>query len=238
MSPKIIILLVVASIIVILVAAIYPYLPGIYFSLRYPSSNEKQEQALVAKIEKLQPSPSPIITVNGPFPRQKHPELYSYYYISGTTAQELREKLNSAGPKDAKGIAREAMTYYSLSPTFKYKQENGSCSIDWFDVKLNLNILLPKWQNPQDAKSPNLANRWDEYIDASQNHESLHAEIAMDEKSKLDSELKNIPPSQQCIDVGNQFSALIVKYDKEIIEKENTYDQATNYGRTQGIIFP
>lgn len=238
MSPKVIIIIVVISIAALAIAAIYPFLTSIYFSLKYPSSNQKQDQALLSKLEKLQPSPSPKIEVNGPFPRQKHPEFYSYYYISGTTAQELREKLNSAGPKDVNGVAHDAMTYYDLSSSFKYKQENGTCSIGSFDVKLNMNILLPKWQNPQDASSPGLASRWDKYIDVLENHESLHTEIAMDQRDKLITELKAIPSRPKCIDAGNQFSALITKYNQESTEKENAFDKATIYGRTQGVIFP
>lgn len=238
MSPKILLALVIISVIAIIFAAIHPYLLGIYFSLRHPDSSEKQDQALVVKLEKLRPSPTTTTLATISLPKQKHPEFYSYYYISGTTTQELRKNLSSAGPKDANGVAHDAMTYYNLTPSFKYKQENGSCSIGNFDVYLKLNILLPKWQNPQDAQSPDVTSRWDKFLDILENHESLHAEIAMDEKSKLDSALKNIPPSPQCLDVGNQFSALIAKYNKDLKEKENAYDQATIYGRTQGVIFP
>ena len=151
-----------------------------------------------------------------------------YYEVSGSTARELRDRMNALSSIDDNGYRGDALTSWEIHWNWKgYGTE--TCDLSSVTATYEIQVRLPRWTPPQDA-SPALIAKWNAYTLALVEHEKGHVNDVVESLPNL---IKTIRAATcttaegRAQEVLSQLSADILKYDEE-----------TDHGAAQGAIFP
>ncbi|OLP17694.1 hypothetical protein BST81_15355 [Leptolyngbya sp. 'hensonii'] len=162
----------------------------------------------------------------------------TYYTITGSTAQELREQMNAVGPTDSNANRRfDARTDWYVRWNYRYESRGGNCQITTAQVKTEVTILMPQW-HPSSEVSQALVQRWQRYITALKAHEDGHKDHGLNAGREILSKLQGFSAYPTCPELesaANQAArSIIQRYN----QKDITYDQTTGHGASQGATFP
>ena len=162
-----------------------------------------------------------------------------YYKISGNTADQLREQMNTLGPIDHTTHA-DAQTTWHITWKFYWQHDTASqnlCHLTGVSVNASITKLYPKWINENSA-APALQNKWNTYLTNLATHESGHAENGKRTAIEIEKALLDTPLQSNCRLLVNTLNAaaysVIAQHNKWDIQ----YDADTQHGRTQGAVFP
>ncbi len=161
------------------------------------------------------------------------------YTVDGVTAQEVRENLNARGPGAAAGGGNghfDGLTGWSLTWVFRY-QRGPECALANATVTMDVEIVLPELAQPE-ALPPDLAARWQAYVEALEVHEIGHVERQLTLARTLQAEYEAAGGAATCAGLGSGLSALGEQYIERIRLADLQYDVETEHGRTQGAVFP
>ena len=154
----------------------------------------------------------------------------AYYTVQGRDYDTLAQSLKANGPKGFHGLASWKLRY-----DYTTKKQRDGCRIDTVKVKVDGEILMPKWADEQ-AAPPDLQSRWRAYYEALKRHEDGHVqhgrELALLVKERMMG-LGTVPcESMKALTEGEfqRLSANLRKRDEE-------YDVRTQHGATQGARF-
>ncbi|MBP2549365.1 putative secreted Zn-dependent protease [Neorhizobium galegae] len=125
-------------------------------------------------------------------------KTYSYFSISGRTAEDLDAELSRRGPlTGATGFRHPGATEIKFGGDITYHESEGRCSIGDVNVTLSTRITLPRWKNRQ-RSDPSLALIWDTLSADIKRHEERHAEIARQHARTLEQALRALPSQRSC----------------------------------------
>ena len=155
------------------------------------------------------------------------------YTVYGATTKEISNQIHTCSPVVHEGSRYAASAEYAINWSYNFKaDETGLCSIVDARVGLHIVKLLPNWQ-PIGSPSNLLQSRWNVFITNLNRHEDGHASIDRRYAEKLLAELSNFPP-MEC----NQIDAAANANARAIINELNmaneSYDNSTNHGTTEG----
>lgn len=172
--------------------------------------------------------PSPVIGKVHVIDREERYELH------GRTAEELSANLRERRPRDERFTG---WTRWRLRWRFEPVKEGGRCHVGPVDVDLDITTVLPSWEAPEDA-DPRLIIAWSAYLEALEEHESGHGELAQAAATRIRDRLTDLAPARSC-DQLRQHAHAVGHEEVDALRVANAeLDHVTGHGATQGAIFP
>jgi predicted secreted Zn-dependent protease len=163
---------------------------------------------------------------------------YDYYDIEGRTASELRQQMNRKGVRWTNGNIYDAYTGWNVKWNYRYRlTDDNSCSIGSVNTTLSVEFRLPRWEN-YDRGPAALKKRWDAYMQALRRHENGHKDIGLQAANEIERSIAELDPDVTCDAVTETANQLGRRILSEYAAKERAYDAQTNFGETQGAMFP
>ena len=162
---------------------------------------------------------------------------YDYYDIEGRTAPELREHMNSKGVAWTNGNIYDAFTDWDVRWSYRYRLTDGACSMKSVTTTLNLVFRLPRWINYAGASAA-LKKKWDGYMQSLRQHENGHKDFGIKAAIEIERSIAELEPAVTCDDLAESANELGRRIILEYAAKEREYDAQTNFGETQGAVFP
>lgn len=161
---------------------------------------------------------------------------YQYYPIRGKSAEELNRIIKGKGLGTDKWEKFSAYARWNIQWHCKYNRGPGHCSIAAVTTKVRISYYMPKWVNPTGADQVTRL-RWEDFIKALTTHEEGHGEHGVLAAREIEESMLRLPPQKTC---GN-LSFMCEELAKDIIDKyrkeDVKYDEETNHGLTQGVVF-
>ena len=144
---------------------------------------------------------------------------YSYFSITGRTAEDLDSELSRRGPvTGGTGFRHPGATEIKFGGDITYHESEGRCSIGDVNVTLSTHIILPRWKNRKRADG-SLAVIWDTLSADIKRHEERHAEIARQHARTLELALLALPSTRNCAvlerQVGETSRRIIDAHDAD-----------------------
>jgi predicted secreted Zn-dependent protease len=158
----------------------------------------------------------------------------TYYDVHGRSYAELRADMRRLGPK----IFGGSFVGETRSPmSWSWRTESttgGSCTLREVRVRLNAQILLPRWTPPADADSSVVAE-WNRFIAALEAHEAGHKDISARAGRDLKDQLRALTGA--CSLVSMRASDIAQRIIDAANVAQKRYDAETRHGLTQGTGF-
>jgi predicted secreted Zn-dependent protease len=160
-----------------------------------------------------------------------------YYDVHGHSAHELRQSMNRHGNKWTDGATYDALTTWNVMSHYDLAEENGQCRV--VSVKVNAEIVhkLPRWVNRSET-APGLVEKWDRYLQALMVHEEGHRDFGIQAARETEEAISGMTTSRGCEELRSVLKARVDELIDQIKKQELEYDQRTDYGRLQGVVFP
>jgi len=158
------------------------------------------------------------------------------YPLRGKSEQELGKLIHDQGLGTARGEQYSAYCRWNVQWFYKYHRGSDACSIASVSTKVRILYYLPKWANPMGA---DLVTRlkWDAFIKALTTHEEGHGQHGIQAAEEIEDTLAKMQLYKTC----GELSAACEERAKSIVEKHRqedvSYDEKTQHGRTQGVVF-
>jgi predicted secreted Zn-dependent protease len=123
---------------------------------------------------------------------------FSYFDISGNTADELDAALNARGPTTIGASSRHpGATRIRFGGQAIYVEKDGRCHIGGVKVTVDTQIILPRWRDRSHA-SKRLSMVWDTLSADIRRHEQRHAEIARQHARMTENAILRLPSEPNC----------------------------------------
>ena len=162
---------------------------------------------------------------------------YDYYDIAGQTAAELREEMNRNGVLWTNGNIYDAYTGWDVKWNYRYRITDTDCSISAVTTTLYVEFRLPRWVNYDSGPSA-LMKKWDAYIQSLRRHENGHKDFGIQAAIEIEQSIAELDPAVTCDALAKTANELGRRILSEYAAKERAYDARTNFGETQGAVFP
>jgi len=162
---------------------------------------------------------------------------YDYYDIEGRTAAELRQQMNIYGVAWTNGNIYNAYTGWNVKWNYRYRVTDHKCSFSSVTTTLNVEFRLPRWTDYAGGSSA-LKKKWDDYMESLRQHENGHKDLGIKAAIEIERSIAELKPAQTCDDLAETANALGRRVISEYAPKEREYDVQTNFGETQGAVFP
>ena len=136
---------------------------------------------------------------SGPAQAEVRTEIrYSGYQVNGLTAQDIWRDIGRKGPHQLeRGLYAQAEAEIRFGWTVAFASGEGSCRVKSSMVKIDVNILLPKWAD-EARGSRELRAAWKSYIAEVRKHEDHHKEIALAAAHQIDKAIMAAPAHRTC----------------------------------------
>jgi predicted secreted Zn-dependent protease len=161
---------------------------------------------------------------------------YIPYEIAGSTPDELRAQMDRLGPTDDLGRHWDAYTKWDVSWSYPYSTTTDGCATGPIKAELEITFVFPQWNEPEHASE--LVERWDAYLTALQRHEDGHKGIALAAGCEILQALETLPSYTSCSELEQRADTIAENLLEYYRQQEDTYDQETDHGATQGVHFP
>ena len=162
-----------------------------------------------------------------------------HYFISGTTSEELDAQMRSLGPVDALG----GYHWFALTePLFDWRYDcpcaDQSCLPGPVTALLTIRMTLPRWIIPPGMESDPLAGQWAAFESALAVHEGGHADLAVACAWQLGEAIAALPPAGSCAEIDAAVGPATDPVFAACREAQRAYENETNHGQSQGVIWP
>jgi len=162
---------------------------------------------------------------------------YDYYEIEGWTADDLRQQMDRHGIRWTDGNTFDAYTAWNVNWHYRYRIIDGECSMIKVTTTVKVVFRLPRWTDYENAPV-DLQKKWDIYMQALKHHEDGHKDFGIKAAAEIERALAELEPAESCEELtetaNDRGQQIISKY----AEAEKDYDAETNFGKTQGAVFP
>jgi len=158
----------------------------------------------------------------------------TYYDVHGRTYAELHADMRRLGPKN-NGSSFVGETRSPMSWSWRAQSMTGSsCTMRDVRVRVNAEILLPRWTPPADADS-SVITEWNRFIAALETHEAGHKDIAARAGRDLKDQLRDL--TGLCSLVSMRADGIARRIIDAASAAQKRYDAETRHGLTQGTGF-
>ncbi len=161
---------------------------------------------------------------------------HTFYSISGVTSHDLKAQMKIAGPGAKSKIKGDARTKWVVNWRFGLKQVSGGCRIHNVTTSVKVTFIMPRWKNAAKG-SPELRERWQNYMKALQNHEDGHSDLGIKAAQEIESVLSGLSPMRSCSEMERTANSTASDILNSYKKKEEYYDIFTIHGTTQGASF-
>jgi predicted secreted Zn-dependent protease len=158
-----------------------------------------------------------------------------YYDVTGRTYAELHAEMRRLGPKN-NGNSYVGETRSPMSWSWRAESSTGgsSCTLRDVRVRVNAQILLPRWTPPADVDT-SIVTEWKRFITALETHEAGHKDISARAGRELKDQLRAL--TGMCSMVSMRANDIARRVIDAANVAQKTYDAETRHGLTQGTAF-
>jgi predicted secreted Zn-dependent protease len=156
---------------------------------------------------------------------------FSYFDISGNTADELDAALNARGPTTIGASSRHpGATRIRFGGQATYVEKDGRCHIGGVKVTVDTEIILPRWRDRSRA-SKRLSLVWDTLSADIRRHEERHAEIARQHARMTEDIILRLPSEASCDLLQERVNTESARNIEEHDKDQARFDmiEATNF---------
>jgi predicted secreted Zn-dependent protease len=156
--------------------------------------------------------------------------IWNRYPVSGKDYAGLVKSLAANGPKGFHGLAS-----WDISYQYTTKPVGNMCRFDTIRLRVQGEILMPKWTD-EDAAPPSLRQRWQDYYAALQQHEEGHVQHGNELAALIQEKFMgygDMVCGQAKAIAQSEFDRLY----NNLKNRDKEYDQRTQHGATQGARF-
>ncbi len=160
------------------------------------------------------------------------------YFIHGLTGEELDREMRTVGPTDASaGLHWHALT----EPHFNWDRTctctDAGCTAREVTMYLTVDYWLPLWVAPDEA-ADDLVWSWQAFREALAEHEYGHGNLAAACAWSLGETFVALPPAPNCDALDAAMLSAAQPVFAACRAEQRGYENATNHGRTQGVLWP
>jgi predicted secreted Zn-dependent protease len=161
------------------------------------------------------------------------------YDVTGRTPAEIRASVNKLGPYGEREQRQvHAYTKWTVRWGFKMRNTPEGCDVAEVLTVVDAVITMPKLV-VDPARSAKLELSFAQYTEKMMLHERGHVENGMTVARMIEAELGKLPKMPNCDEVMRQARPIGQRIGKEEGDKlDREYDQRTNHGALQGVVFP
>lgn len=163
-------------------------------------------------------------------------EQTKFYFVTGSTEQELRDSMDNFGPKDD-FRRNDALTSWDIYWDYDYEEKDNLCSLKNLKVDLKIVYTYPKFDNLEKVND-NLKAKWNKFLISLKLHETGHKNIAVEGANNVLRGLLVIKSYNSCDILDKEVENKAQSIISELKNKEEQYDIETEHGNTQGTDFP
>ena len=125
-------------------------------------------------------------------------KTYSYFWIGGSTLEEIQRQLDVRRPKvKTTGHRHPGATQMEFAGRVAYAPTGDSCKVAKAAVTVKARIILPRWRRPGRAEA-DVALIWDTLASDIKRHEESHVVIAKNHARELEQALLAIGKQPDC----------------------------------------
>lgn len=161
-------------------------------------------------------------------------EAYRFYEISGNSLDQLREQINLKGTKWNDGKTYSALTNWDIHYKYRVTRNNGRYSVRSADTSVDISYYLPKLN--VDSCTPDLAQRWKDYLAHLQRHEYGHKDLAVQTASQVNEMFATLPTFATEEELAAEITKRTEEKFRQLKEIQIDYDRDTRHGETQGAV--
>ena len=167
-------------------------------------------------------------------------ERYIYYEVSGDTAAELRQSINS---KTRHFKARfDAVTRWKIKWQFSYIPRQKKCKITEVIIDASIDYTLPQWSQSAEHPDHHLVQQWEQYSTQLLAHERRHGALVKAATLEVERKILTADDTAYAPPNCNKLQKLANKRAQKVIEKlekqHQAFDLQTDHGRNTGATFP
>jgi len=160
------------------------------------------------------------------------------YFIHGLTGEELDREMRTVGPTDASA----GLHWYALTePHFNWDRTctctDAGCTAREVTMYLTVDYWLPLWVAPDEA-ADDLVWSWQAFREALAEHEYGHGNLAAACAWSLGETFVALPPAPNCDALDAAMLSAAQPVFAACRAEQRGYENATNHGRTQGVLWP
>jgi predicted secreted Zn-dependent protease len=154
-----------------------------------------------------------------------------HYDVAGATVEELHASLGQRGPW-VDGTRFHAHTKWNVTWTYRYAPGVRGCGFSRFDVRIDAEMTLPRWQGRTGAPTA-LVERWDRYLAALRAHEYGHYAHGLEAAREIEA-LGSGFQVGSCARIETDFNARAMEIIAKFNQRDLAYDRDSGHGRSQG----
>jgi predicted secreted Zn-dependent protease len=156
---------------------------------------------------------------------------YSYYSVTGNSAEELEDSLRQNGPRDELGAVRFAYTDWTVKWNWK-RQDDGTIDLRSVQLTCLATILLPKVDS-REGWTPDLSLAWDAFVERTRHHELNHVGHVEQLAPRILDRLDQVATQLGRVS-AKRAESIVADVIAQIRAKDREYDATTRHGRTEG----
>ena len=158
-------------------------------------------------------------------------KTYTYFFIGGTTLEEIEAELDRKGPQlQTTGARHPGATRMEFLTRITYGERGSFCSVMEATVTVKANMILPRWNRRNRADS-DTKFVWDTLSADIKRHEEAHVTIARNHARELEEALMSITNFVGCERAKAKGEAETAR----ILEKHDR--EQARFDRIEGISF-
>jgi len=144
---------------------------------------------------------------------------YKYYTVRGTSLEEIERQLHTKGPQiDNSRDRHPGATTMEFTSRVRYRETDGRCSIDDVHVRVDVEVVLPRWRDRKRA-GRSLQMIWDTLSGDIKRHEESHIGIAKNHARMLEDRIRALPRTRSCEALAEAVQAatarVLIQHDAE-----------------------
>ena len=166
------------------------------------------------------------LPANAPAPAQIS---VTTYQVDGRTPRDVRRSLNQRRPADASDARHDALTSWRFHIDWS-TDASGDCVPATVTVLPVILITLPSLKD-EHRRTGRLRHAWTRYLRRLEVHERHHAHLVAMGAAQMQTEMRS---ASSCGDMVRASD----RWRSEILKANSDYDERTDHGRSEGVVFP
>jgi predicted secreted Zn-dependent protease len=170
-------------------------------------------------------------------PKPEVTTKFRYYDIRGNNADELAAQMKARGPHEAGQPIFFGRTHWKINWKFNFRSQSGTCAMNDIKISVHVEQTLPQWNATAESPSK-LVERWEHFLGALKEHENGHRDFALRAADQIAAGLAKISGPASCAGMTARANQLGNEIIHSVQAEEIRYDDKTQHGKAQGVVFP
>lgn len=160
----------------------------------------------------------------------------THYSVTGDTEAEIRQSMNMNTTAIKDGMRYDALTLWDIELRYSTREIDGECELTDVSTKLKVIYTFPQHISLSNLPAA-LKLKWKQYFDALVAHENGHMRFAYSAAFAIENELLKFEKRKSCALLEKDIKSLKHRIRMQFHALEKKYDQETQHGAIQGVIF-